>query len=79
LGGAIIYSSLFKLFAFLTLSYFPLSPRLSSSDEPMTWLLKCNKASFPGLCSYPKAQEEHLDSQANLLFENSFNQGLISL
>jgi len=57
----------------------PPSSRLSSSDEPMTWLLKCNKASFPGLCSYPKAQEEHLDSQANLLFENSFNQGLISL
>jgi hypothetical protein len=45
----------------------------------MTWLLKCNNASFPGLCSYPKAQEEHLDSQANWLFETFFNQGLISL
>ncbi len=79
MGGAIIYSSLLKLCAFLTLSYFPLSPRLSSSDEPVTWLLKCNNASFPGLCSYPKAQEGHLDSQANWLFETSFNQGLISL
>lgn len=45
----------------------------------MTWLLKCNNAWLPGFCSYPKAQEEHLDSQANWLFETSFNQGLISL
>jgi hypothetical protein len=45
----------------------------------MTWLLNATMHHSQARAFYPKAQEEHLDLQANWLFETFFNQGLISL